>query len=193
MISPESVLNEMRKYSGFSSNSSLAKAYCQAGFSYIEVLMAVMILALALIPLLSQFYIGFQGNINAELVTQATDLADDLMEEIKSRRFDENEFPDEPVNLSSFGPDFGENANNRATFDDIDDYNNWSKHPPESLDQLVLTDFKNFTRSVSVKYVRVNNNSWVISSSPTYYKSITVRVTHPKLNDKTIETIVSDY
>ncbi|MBU1086278.1 MAG: hypothetical protein KKD05_02030 [Candidatus Omnitrophica bacterium] len=155
--------------------------------------MAVMILAMALIPLLSQFYIGFQGNINAELVTQAADLADDLMEEIKGRRFDENKFPDEPVNLSSIGPDFGENPNNRSTFDDIDDYNNWSKHPPQSLDGLVLTDFKDFTRSVSVKYVRINNNTWEPSGSPTYYKAITVSVAHPKINDKTMETIMSHY
>ncbi|MFH1063201.1 MAG: hypothetical protein V1747_10025 [Candidatus Omnitrophota bacterium] len=155
--------------------------------------MAVMILALALIPLLSQFYIGFQGNINAEIVTQATDLADDLIEEIKGKRFDENEFPDEPVSLGALGTDFGEDPNNRSTFDDIDDYNNWSSKPPKTIDGIVLTDFKDFTRSVKVKYTRINNNTWEPAGASTYYKSIVVTVAHPKINNKTVETIMSHY
>lgn len=172
---------------------TLATVSSLAGFSYIEVLMAVMILAMALIPLLSQFYIGFQGNINAEIVTQAVDLANDLTEEIKGKRFDENEFPDQPVNASSLGTDFGENLNNRATFDDIDDYHNWSKKPPQSVDGVILTDFKDFTRSVAVKYITVVNNTWQTAGSATYYKSVVVRVSHPKINDKTVETIFSHY
>ena len=55
-------------------------------FTYIEVLAAVFILGIALVPMLSMFYIGFQGNANAELVTQAIDLANDLMEEIKTKQ-----------------------------------------------------------------------------------------------------------
>ncbi len=193
MISLDSLSIRQRKHSLKLFCPNLAAASSQAGFSYIEVLMAVMILALALIPLLSQFYIGFQGNINAETVTQATDLADELMEEIKGKRFDENKFPDEPVSAGSLGDDFGEDSNNRSTFDDIDDYNNWSKNPPQELDGTVLSDFKDFTRSVIVEYVRINSNTWEATSSRTYYKRIIVRVTHPKLNDKTLETIVSHY
>jgi MSHA pilin protein MshD len=173
--------------------NNLAQFFESAGFSYIEVLMAVMILALALVPLLSQFYVGFQGNINAEIVTQATDLANDLMEEIKGRRFDENEFPDEPVSSASFGTDFGEDPANRSTFDDVDDYDNWSQSPPEALDGTVLSDFDKFTRSVQVDYVRLNVDTWQTTGSSTYYKRIIVRVTHPKLDEKTVESIISHY
>jgi hypothetical protein len=150
-----------------------------------------MILGLALIPLLSQFYIGFQGNITAEIVTQATDLANDLMEEIKSRRFDENFFPDEPG--STLGIDSGENADNRASFDDVDDYNGWQRTPPQSIDATVLSDFSRFTRSAAIDYVRLNGATWVYSGTPTYYKRIIVTVSHPKIDDKKIETIVSHY
>lgn len=163
------------------------------GFTYLEVLLGVMLLGLILIPLLSQFYIGFQGNKNATLVTQSVDLASDLMEEIKSRRFDENEFPDDPVPAASLGTDAGENATDRTTFDDIDDYNGWQSHPPKTIDGNALTDFSDFTRKVTVTYVILSGSNWVASGTATHYKEINVTVTHPDVNDRVLETIVSHY
>ncbi len=159
-------------------------------FTYIEVLMAVIILGFILIPLLSQFYIGFQGNKYAELVTQATDLGNDLMEEIEARRFDENIFPDEPVSPAQLGVDAGENANNRATFDDVDDYNNYHDTPPKAIDGTALTDFAQFGRSVSVDYVALSGTTWIHSATTTYYKRVKVIVTHPKISTVNLETIV---
>jgi len=169
------------------------KGQISGGFTYLEVMVAVVVLGLVLIPLLSQFYIGFQGNVTAELVTQATDLANELMEEMKVRRFDENMFPDEPVSPASLGIDSGENANDRATFDDIDDYDGWQKSPPQELDGSLLSDFSQFTRAVSVEYVNVNGADWVSSGVSTYYKKITITVSHPQLADKVMETIMSHY
>ncbi len=162
-------------------------------FTYIEVLLAVVILGLVLIPLLSQFYIGFQSNITSEVVTQANDLASDLMEEIKSRRFDENVFPDEPVNANALGIDAGENPGQRSTFDDVDDYNGWQEQPPTSVAGTPLSDFSLFSRSVSVDYVQLSANTWAHSPSATYYKRIIVTVTHPAILPRTLETIVSLY
>ncbi|MDD5746647.1 MAG: type II secretion system protein [Candidatus Omnitrophica bacterium] len=162
-------------------------------FTYIEVLLAVVILGLVLIPLLSQFYIGFQANITSELVTQAADLADDLIEEIKGRRFDENLFPDEPVNPNALGTDADENPSQRATFDDVDDYNGWQENPPQTVTGTVLGDFSLFSRSVTVDYVRLNSAKWEHSETSTYYKRIIVTVTHPEITRKTLETIVSLY
>jgi len=162
-------------------------------FTYIEVLAAVVILGLALIPLLSQFYIGFQSNITAELVTQSIDLGADLMEEIKSRRFDENAFPAEPVSANALGTDAGENSTQRATFDDIDDYNGWHENPPQAIDGTILTDFNSFTRSVAVDYVSLNGTNWQHSSSATYLKRIVVTVSHPAIANRIIETIVAHY
>ncbi len=165
----------------------------KAGFSYIEVLMAMFILALALIPLLSQFYIGFQGNINAELVSQATDIGADLMEEIKSRRFDENLLPLLPVAPTSLGIDNGESANNRSTFDDVDDYKNWQKTPPQSINGAVLTDFPQFTQKAAVDYVTYSGTNWVTSVVAANYKRIIVTISHPKISDRKLQTIVSNY
>ena len=162
-------------------------------FTYIEMMLSVAILGFVLIPLLSQFYIGFQGNITAELVTQSIDLADDLMEEIKSKRFDENEAPNEPVAPAALGIDGGEVSTDRRTFDDVDDYNNWQKSPPQAIDGTVLSDFSEFSRSVQVVYVTISGADWISSAATTYYKKITVIVTHPKINDRRLETIVSHF
>ncbi|MBI4845768.1 MAG: hypothetical protein HY810_04755 [Candidatus Omnitrophica bacterium] len=155
--------------------------------------MAVLILAFVLIPLLSQFYSGFQGNITAQLVTQSIDLANELMEEIKSRRFDENTYPNEPVNIALLGIDSGEVASNRQTFDDIDDYNGWNRNPPQSINSAVLSDFAQFTTSVIVEYVTISGNNWITASSATNYKRITVNVSHPKIATRQLLTIMSHY
>ncbi len=163
-------------------------------FTYIEVLISVMILGFVLIPLLSQFYTGFQGNVIAELVTQSIDLADELMEEIKSRRFDENNFPDEPVSPGALGVvDSGESSNDRRTFDDVDDYHNWQQSPPQAIDGSELPNFSEFGRTVFVEYVTVSGANWISSGVTTYYKRITVIVSHPKISDRRLETIVSHY
>ncbi len=162
-------------------------------FTYIEVLLSVAILGFVLIPLLSQFYTGIQGNVTAELVTQSIDLADDLMEEIKSRRFDENISPDEPVPPGVLGVDAGENPNDRSTFDDVDDYLGWQQSPPQAIDGTVLADFSEFSRSVTVEYVTVSGADWISSNTQTYYKRISVIVSHPKISDRKLETIVSHY
>ncbi|MCG2712903.1 MAG: type II secretion system GspH family protein [Candidatus Omnitrophica bacterium] len=162
-------------------------------FTYIEVLLSVTILGLVLIPLLSQFYTGFQGNVTAELVTQSIDLADEMMEEIKSRCFDENAFPDEPVAPGALGVDPGETSNDRTTFDDVDDYHNWQKSPPQAIDGTVLTNFSEFSRGVNVEYVTVSGADWISFATTTYYKRITVIVSHPKISDRRLETIVSHY
>ncbi|MFH1777677.1 MAG: hypothetical protein ABH952_09005 [Candidatus Omnitrophota bacterium] len=165
----------------------------ETGFSYLEVILALIILGVVLIPLLSQFYTGFRGTQTAECVTQAVDLANDLMEEIKSRRFDENIYPGGPVTPAALGIDTGENANDRTTFDDVDDYHNWQKSPPEAIDGTVLSDFARFNRRVTVEYVTLSGADWVISGIMTYYKKITVTVSHPKISDKILVTIVSHH
>ncbi len=171
------------------------------GFTYLEVLIAVLILGLVLIPMLSQFYIGFQGTKTSELVTQATDLANDLMEEIKGRRFDENIYPDAPVNIDQLGIDGGEASNNRKTFDDVDDYiayTDWGSSPLKAIDGTPFpeSEFADFRRLVEVEYVTISGSDWVTYTGPdpfTYYKRIKVTVSHPKIADRVLETIVAHY
>ena len=182
------------------SAQGLRRQTSRTGFTYIEVLIAVLILGLVLIPMLSQFYIGFQGTKTSELVTQATDLANDLMEEIKGRRFDENIYPDAPVNIAQLGIDGGEASNDRTTFDDVDDYHGWQMSPPQSIDNNtpLPPEFDEFRRQVEVEYVTLSGSDWVTYLGPdpfTNYKRIKVTVSqiNNKIADRVLETIVSHY
>ena len=84
----------------------------------------------------------------------AFSLADDLIEEIKQKAFDEQTIvfrsinPDEltPVNL--FGPDSGETS--AIYFDDIDDYNNYTK-------QISVPHVEGYTVTSKIYYGDKNN------------------------------------
>ena len=86
-------------------------------------------------------------------------------------------------------PDFS----NVVTFDDVDDYNNWQQSPPQAIDGTALSSFSKFSRTVNIQYVTISGADWISSSETTYYKRITVIVSHPKISDRRLETIVSHY
>lgn len=162
------------------------------GFSYLEIIMGVVILGFVLVPLLSQFYIGFQATRTADAVSQATFLAEDIMEEIKSKRFDEHQFPDASTPRAQFGPDSGESASDRRTFDDIDDFNNWTSSPPRAANGTILTDFTGFTCSVQVEYMALGaGNIWQVTTSTTLYKRVSVTVTSSQSGSIQMHTLFS--
>ena len=140
--------------------------------------------AMALLALISlRFNATLLENRTTEIENKvyltAFSLADDLIEEIKQKAFDEKtvEWKAIPADQlsppSSFGPfDPGESTVN--TFDDIDDYHNYSR--PISLPHV-----EDYTVMSTVDYVSTSDPD-VKSSSQTYFKRITVRVTSPYLS-----------
>jgi MSHA pilin protein MshD len=154
--------------------------------------MGVLILGFVLVPLLSQFYIGFQATRTADALSQATFLALDLMEEIKSKRFDEHMFPEAATPLSQFGPDSGEGGADRRLFDDVDDFHGWSSAPPRSLNGTPLPEFAGFTRSVQVEYVTLDaSGTWQPAASGTFYKRVTVTVSSSQTGTVQMHTLFS--
>ena len=109
----------------------------------------------------------------------AFSLADDLIEEIKQKAFDEQTVEwraipeDQLTPVDAFGPvDPGENS--VSDFDDIDDYNNYTKN-------ISLPHVENYTVTSNVEYVTPSNPD-ITSSVQTYFKKITIRVTSPYLS-----------
>ena len=140
--------------------------------------------AMALLALISmRFNATLLENRTTEIENKvyltAFSLADDLIEEIKQKAFDEQtvEWKAIPVeqltNIDAFGPvDPGES--NVNTFDDIDDYHNYSR--PISLPHV-----EDYTVTSTIDYVSASDQDQV-SNSQTYYKRVTVRVTSPYLS-----------
>ncbi len=115
------------------------------GVSLVELLVAVAILAIGIIPLLRVIMYGLETGNRAGKMTIATNLARDLAEEMRTQAFSEefvygsSECPinlvykKSPDNPQCFGLDSGEsvatagNGGRIAVFDDVDDYDGWCR------------------------------------------------------------------
>ncbi len=107
----------------------------------------------------------------------AFSIADNLIEEIKGKSFDQTtiEFPTtNPASLtppSSLGPDSGEEY---PDYNDVDDYNGFK-------DTLTAPYFETYYVNCSVYYVDSDDPD-AASSTQTFYKKVTVTVSSPYLS-----------
>jgi len=108
----------------------------------------------------------------------AFSLADDMIEEIKGKAFDEETVEwhsiteSELTSTEAFGPDAGEVS--VSDFDDIDDYNGYSK-------AVSLPHAENYTVITTVDYVTAADQN-VTSVPQTFFKRISVSVSSPYLS-----------
>lgn len=118
----------------------------QRGYTLIELVLTIVIMGAALLSLVALFSsLGVRGAV-VEHRRVAKMLAEEQMEETRTRRFDENLTKDLNGNWSTvLGTESDESVSDKATFDDVDDFSGWS----ESLS----SPFSGFSRSVSVSYV----------------------------------------
>lgn len=71
-------------------------------------------------------------------------LAEGLAQEVLSLAYVD------PSGGTTLGPDSGEIAADKATFDDVDDFDNWSESPPKAPGGAVIAGMAHWTRSVRV-------------------------------------------
>jgi len=117
------------------------------------------------------------AQVENKIYLTAFSLADDMIETIKQRSFDEAtlKFPTGLANLTSadeLGPESGETY---QTFNDIDDYNFYKKtvNAPHAEDYGIIC---------RVYYVDGSNPDNVINSQ-SYYKKVVVTVTSPFMRE----------
>jgi MSHA pilin protein MshD len=102
--------------------------------------------------------------------TRALLLAEDLLAEIIQKPYEDPTSPG-----GAIGIDTGESAANRATFDDVDDYNGWSAATASAPDGTALPWAQGFGRKVQVTWVSLSDPSQV-SATETGLKQVTVFV-----------------
>ncbi len=175
----------------------------RAGFTYAEILMAIIVLAIAIVPLLGQFYIGFHGNKTGRDVTIASNLASGVMDEIRSKAFED------PDANKKFGPEPDEDTSNRIEWDDVDDYNGWTETPPRTIDGQIMNgtggqpDFSIFKYEAVVESVepdppasgwKLYQNNQATSLKADYKRIIvTVSKTDNSITPVTLTTIRARY
>lgn len=134
-----------------SSDKPVIKSYrsCR-GFSYIEILIAAVVLSVLTVSAFRLF--GNLGESSRALIDTdgAMKLALDMVTEMKSLRYDDS------VNGVGLGPEADEVTGTRSQYDDIDDYNGWADSPAQRKDG---TSYGSplLTRTVEVIYVASND------------------------------------
>lgn len=162
--------------------------YPAFGFTLIEVIIFLVLAGIILPLIFIPFMAGLKDYKTPEIVSTATFLGEELMEEIKGKSFDEN--PSSPT--GSIGPESGEIRGtpplyNDSTYDDVDDYNN--------LTENVSINNTTYNRSVTVFYVSDNINNPDLNTQvggPTRFKRIEVTVTNAQIPDVVMATLVSN-
>ena len=162
------------------------------GFVLVEVTIAYIILALALVALVPVFMIAIKAGKNTEQLQTATYLSTELLEEIRMRKWDERTtatLAHIPAPSSSLGIDTGETASDKRTFDDIDDFNGWIE--PQAVDPIMraLPNFTAYRRTAAVSYV---DSTMAVSGAPTDYKMITVCTRTSKISPTCMSSLVTN-
>jgi prepilin-type N-terminal cleavage/methylation domain-containing protein len=146
------------------------------GLSLIEVMVSLLIISIGIVGF--GMAIPMQKDTIEAMKEEkiALLLAKQMMEEIQSKAYeDPNQTP------VVFGLEPGENAP-RENFDDIDDYDDWNKNPPQYPDGTSMDgnegrpDYQNFRRQVEVKNVDNSDYSLTRGDGDTHSKRITVTV-----------------
>ncbi len=97
-------------------------------------------------------------------------LASGLLSEIAAQSYME------PTALSSaIARESGESGLSRSTYDDVDDYNGWSETPPKTRNDVLLSEYAGWQRTVSVVWV-LASNPLQVSGTETGVKKVTVTV-----------------
>jgi MSHA pilin protein MshD len=141
------------------------------GFTLAEALLAAAILALAITAITMPFAAGAANEQVDGRQTLAVALAQEMMEEILAKPFDD------PQGASSPGPETGETSRNR--FDNVDDYHGYTETPGHIADGsgTVITGpaAAGLSRHVTAQYVYVTGQS---TSGPATFIRVTVEVRH---------------
>ena len=156
------------------------------GFTLIEIIMIIVVVSIAIPTLLIMVGQEAKFGVDAEIRVTATNVAQALLEEIKTKQWDQNS-PIPPGTASTtLGPD-GEAT--RTAYTDIDDFNDVDPAAAGCTDSVTVNNVS-FTRAVEVCYVNPGNlntcvdtppgpgscNRTIAPGSQTDYKKITVTI-----------------
>jgi len=118
-----------------------------SGMTIIEVVLAMVLLSMMLGAVLSAVELSARTQHSTADATYARSLAADLLEEVCGFAYAD------PAGAAEFAVGGDENAADRSTFDDVDDFDGWSESPPIQSDGTPVPGSDGWTRIVNVKWV----------------------------------------
>ncbi len=175
-----------------------------SGLSLIEMVITISILALALAGITVMTQGGLSRSADTLLEVRGVALAQAYLDEILSKRFDEQSAPNgiPPCRLTmpasrpcTAEVSFGADGETRATYDDVDDYHGLAEgdgeaNPLRNAQGLTRTGYENFRVAVTVRYINLGGggeeeNLPLASELNDEFdaKLVTVAVRHRSLNE----------
>lgn len=161
----------------------------ERGFTFVEILITLVFISIALLAVTSQFPVGLLISETAEDITVETNLAQELIEEIRAMSWED---PQEPP-WSPLGPD-GLLETGRLYFDDVDDYDGLVETPPVDLDGNDMDgtggrpNFSKYSRDATVTYA--DTTTLEVSAIWTPYKRIEVGVSNVRTGLRTALVLI---
>lgn len=156
-----------------------------AGFQSFLAIGAMALLAMVSLRFNTNVLQNSSTEIENKVYLTAFSLADDLIEEMKQKAFDEKTIDFQAINATQLTPTGAldkESGESWPNFDDIDDYNNYSR-------PISLPHAEGYQVTCYVNYVDANGNK---SLNPTYFKKVLVKVNSKYLShDLTLSFIFS--
>lgn len=164
------------------------------GFVLIEVTIAYVLLTVALLALLPVFILAIRAGKSTEQLQVSTYLSQELLEEIRLRKWDQNNAAT-PVHIdnpsATLGRDGAESATDKKTFNDIDDFNGWTEAAVKDPLNNPVPAFAAYSRAALVSYV---DSNLVVLSTPTTsdYKQVSVCTQTAKLSPICLTTVFTN-
>ena len=140
-----------------------------AGFTLVEVLVAVAIVGIVFTVLLEAFTVGLRMLEQSRHTTIAAGLAEEIHEMVLTLPLSD---PEQPTN---WGLEAGESA---PDFDDLDDLDGLVISPPLTSDGFVLADRANYAQQVTVVSVSATDFNQVVADGASDVYRISVSITY---------------
>ena len=151
------------------------------GFTLIEVLVTVVVLAIAATAIMNVFISTVRSSADPLLQQQAIAIASAYMEEIQGLNFAD------PVVAESGGPEAGET---RASYNDVQDYNGLTDNGAKDQSGAAISGLSAYQVSVSVSGHTLTGTASIAASNA---MRIDVTVTHPAIDAITLSGYRTNY
>ncbi len=155
----------------------------KAGFTLIEIILAIVVFSIGVVGIMVVFYNTLGKSSNPLLRHRAVEVASSVMDDILSRKFD-NDTPNGggiiPLNEVNIGKE-STDGNSTETFDDVDDFNGLDC--TTGSNECFPDVTPGYLVSISVQCAKLDGRNIEIANCPQNFKLITVKVKAKGLNE----------
>ena len=158
----------------------------RVGLSMLEVVVSLTLIATIMLVSLTASANMMRNRVAAKSGLEAQILAGYFLDEISVLPFRE------PSDDAVFGPEVGESASNRSSFDDVDDYHGYRQTTPTFRDGQLIPNYSDWRVDVGIIPLALSGGAFRFSADAiSQFRLVGVSVTRPDATVQTYRTIVS--